>query len=691
MKKSANLRNPTKAASLLAAAMVAVVVEAKANETVMEPMVVVGYSAGRVDETISPSTVETIRADVFKDSGIVTAREALDLIPNVAVNQADSERASSFSVRGSHEITFHEFTGGRAGVGFYLDDVPSSDAFGRDLALFSVERFSFYKGPHGTAFGAPNSMGVIDVVTQAPDAKLRGDASYTYGSYELNQAVAHVSGPIQPNLFFGLDGLYARDEGWYEDRTTGDSYGKHEITSGRMRLRWLPTDQLEINFIAGMDHHDDDPVVYVPSDRTNDRYKVVSSPDAYADGGQNYQSLQALWKGDGWQVKSITSRRVSEFDDDDPVFLREIFDPGVLPRKREQDITTWTQEIRVESTDPDAPWRWRTGLFFGYRDSTLDHYMLGLGPWEGANELDYRQDDYALYGELTHPVGEQLELSAGLRLQILRDHTSSTFNPTPFAESIGGVPVKLDEHENFKGVLPMAAASWKWTDDQRSYFRFSTGQQPGGLALAAAGSTDYDTERSYHYELGHDSSFPDQAVQLHAALFYTAYRDYQSFQFNPAGQTIFNADRAHALGAEGEIRLGPFRGLELYLGAGYTKAKFDEFDTPVGDFSGNTINNIPVCTMNVGGEYRTSWGGMIRLDWRHTGDIWFNEANTVKQDGYTLLDLRIGYERDNYGAYLFARNLLNTEYYTNTYLFQGLPAATPGIPRIIGAELRASF
>lgn len=671
--------------------MVVAVVAAKADETLMEPMIVVGSTAGLVDETISPSTVNTILADLFQDSGIVTAREALDLISNVTVNQGDTARASSFAVRGSREITFHEFTGGRAGVGFYLDDVPSSDAFGRDLALFSVERFSFFKGPHGTSFGVPNSMGVIDVTTQAPDAVLRGDASYTYGSYELNQAVAHISGPILPNLFFGLDGLYSRDEGWYEDRTTGDPYGKHDIASGRMRLRWLPTDQLEINFIAGLDHHDDDPVVYVPSDRTNDRYKVYSSPDAYSTGSQNYQSLQALWKGGNWQVKSITSHRDSDFDDDDPVFLQEIFDPGMLPRKREQDITTWTQEIRAESTDPDAEWRWRAGLFFGYRDSTLDHYMLGLGPWEGANELDYRQDDYALYGELTHPVGEKLELSAGLRLQTLSDHTSSTFDPTPFAESIGGVPVKLDKHENFNAALPMAASSWKWTDDQRSYFRFSTGQQPGGLALAVAGSTNYETERSFHYELGHDSSFPDQSIQVHAVVFYTDYHDYQSYQFNPAGQTIFNAESAHAFGVEGEISACPIDGLKLYAGAGYTKAKFDEFDTPIGDFSGNTINNIPVCTVNLGAEYRTSWGGMVRLDWRYTGDIRFNEANTIKQDGYSLLDLRIGYERENYGVYLFARNLLDSEYYTNTYQFLGAPAATPGIPRILGAELRASF
>lgn len=214
----------------------------------MEPLVVTASALAPAEPVpLSPSTVDSVSAETAAERDIFTVRQALELIPNVAVSEEESARASSFSVRGSHEITFHEFTGGRTGVGFYLDDIPCSDAYGRDLALFAVERISFYKGPHGTAFGVPNSMGVFDVVTRPPGPGLHGEASYTYGSYELNQVQANVSGPISPTLFFGLDGLYTQDDGWYEDRLTGESYGKHETASGRARLRWLATERLEIN------------------------------------------------------------------------------------------------------------------------------------------------------------------------------------------------------------------------------------------------------------------------------------------------------------------------------------------------------------------------------------------------------------------------------------------------------------
>jgi outer membrane receptor protein involved in Fe transport len=42
-------------------------------------------------------------------------------------------------------------------------------------------------------------------------------------------------------------------------------------------------------------------------------------------------------------------------------------------------------------------------------------------------------------------------------------------------------------------------------------------------------------------------------------------------------------------------------------------------------------------------------------------------------------------------VYVFARNLLDEEYLTHAYLFQGEPAATLGVPRMVGMEMRARF
>lgn len=662
-----------------------------AEPDALEPLVIEGEVWGLPAGFTSPSPVDHVSAETARLLGIDVPRKALQLIPNTSITEGDSPRASSFSVRGSREITFHEFTGGATGVGYYLDGIPVMDAYGRDLALFDLERITFFKGPHGTAMGVPHSMGVMDVVTRAPDSEARGNLAYRFGSYDTHRLTGHWSGPLAKDLYLGIDGMYASSGGWFRDRLTGGSFGKRETLSGRMRLRWMPTERLEINLMLSASSHDDDPQVYVASDRTRDRYRAYTSPDAYATGGQRYQALQLKWDADDWGLTSTTVHRASHFEDYDPVFLRNIFDPGILPRYRRMDVTNWTQEFRVESTDPDARWRWRAGVFLSTSESKLDHHMLGLGPWEGGNRMSYQREHYALYGEVTRVVNECLELSAGIRIETLHAHTRSSFEPMPFAESIGGAALSLDRKKDFNAVLPMVAATWKWSDTQRSYLRISAGMQPGGLAIAAAGSGDYDSERSVHYALGHEASFLDGALKTRLSAFYTSYRDYQSFQFNPAGQTVFNAERAHAYGLEAKVRATPCDGLDVYLSAGYTRARFDDFVTPAGDFSGKRINNIPVGTVSAGAQYRASWGGVARLDWRWVGDTFFDEGNTVKQDAYSLLSARIGYERGDFGIYLYGSNLLDTEYYTHTYLFQGLPAATPGSRRVVGLECRLAF
>jgi outer membrane receptor protein involved in Fe transport len=208
-----------------------------------------------------------------------------------------------------------------------------------------VESISIHKGPHGTQFGAPGPLGVFDVTTRRPGPETEGEFSYTYGSHELHRGIIHTSGAILPNLFLGIDGLYARDEGWYEDELTGDAYGKHETTSGRIKLVWEATDQLEFTLTAGADHHDDDPVVYLPF-TTDALYQVHADPDASATGRQGYQALRAVWKQDDWQVKSITSHRSSDFEDEDNALLVEVFFPGSSVRERDQEVTAWTQEIQ---------------------------------------------------------------------------------------------------------------------------------------------------------------------------------------------------------------------------------------------------------------------------------------------------------------------------------------------------------
>jgi iron complex outermembrane receptor protein len=73
-------------------------------------------------------------------------------------------------------------------------------------------------------------------------------------------------------------------------------------------------------------------------------------------------------------------------------------------------------------------------------------------------------------------------------------------------------------------------------------------------------------------------------------------------------------------------------------------------------------------------------------DWYY----FFDESNEFKQEPYTLVNARLGYEGENYGVYLFANNLFDTEYLFNILDF-GQPLAVYGDRASYGIQVRATF
>ena len=72
------------------------------------------------------------------------------------------------------------------------------------------------------------------------------------------------------------------------------------------------------------------------------------------------------------------------------------------------------------------------------------------------------------------------------------------------------------------------------------------------------------------------------------------------------------------------------------------------------------------------------------------GNTFFDDPNTIDQDAFPLVNTRLGYEFDNYGIYLFANNLFDTEYVTQAFDLSG-PVAVFGAPRTFGVQVRTHF
>lgn len=74
------------------------------------------------------------------------------------------------------------------------------------------------------------------------------------------------------------------------------------------------------------------------------------------------------------------------------------------------------------------------------------------------------------------------------------------------------------------------------------------------------------------------------------------------------------------------------------------------------------------------------------------GKFYWNDANTLKQDPYELVNLRTGLETDNYSITFWAKNVFDKKYNCVAFAFSGSSAlAQVGAPRSFGVTFRADF
>lgn len=106
---------------------------------------------------------------------------------------------------------------------------------------------------------------------------------------------------------------------------------------------------------------------------------------------------------------------------------------------------------------------------------------------------------------------------------------------------------------------------------------------------------------------------------------------------------------------------------------GYTDAKFDDYKDPIYDpmtglktgennYDGKRVIGVPKYTYSLATQYRHPKGLFARAELIGTGDIYWDAANTTKQDSYELVNARIGYETEYFDVYLWGKNLFDKEY-----------------------------
>jgi len=354
---------------------------------------------------------------------------------------------------------------------------------------------------------------------------------------------------------------------------------------------------------------------------------------------------------------------------------------------------------------------------------------LPVIPVQYAADYPMQVQTIAVFGDGEWELTDQLSLIGGFRWDHEKNRVASEQTavfvgtyPDPAAFGAPGSPLNMavrainagvaalvaqaggaapQSTREFDAFLPKLGLRYRLTPDANAAFVIQRGYRSGGSSANTARGQlyAYDPEYTWNYEASVRTTWLDGALTVNANAYYIDWSDQQvtvNFGLNDFDYHTVNAGRSHLYGAELEFAHKATAAFDWYGSVGYSKTEFDEFETAIdgetNDLSGSEFAYAPRWTLALGGNYRWGGGFVANLNASYRSSVYtstgFNQDAT-KVGGRTLVNGRLGYETDRWGAYVYAKNLLD-EHYMN-YVRPSTDQALLGEPRVVGAMLQANW
>ncbi len=675
-----------------------------AEELELEAVIV---TAQKSEEDIqkTPLSITALSEIKIEDAGIENTIDLTRFSPNVYMKKSTSENVILIRGISSYESSIYSPTG------FYVDDVNMPLHYMHNVDLYEVERVEVLKGPQGTLYGRNNEAGVVNVRTKQPEgpfqAEIFGDISrYSNRSNSDYKMGLSSSIPIvEDKLHLGLYYQDDRSDGYmtnvYND---DDAAGKRNHKNGRMNLRWLPKDNLDVSLI--LDAMDNDDMIgyyrFTTGTKKTERHEISHDNSEYSNEDGLGKTVRVEFTGNPFNVLSITGNRTyrNENLQDRDCFSDPNEDYGASKSIYENDH--FSQEIRLFSDENDSGLKWLLGLY-AFKENTTVSQENESSRFVRTTEIDISGN--AFFAQASYPIVEKVRLTLGVRFDNQEQEGKQQYDSwnwtdnTPQSENYSK---KLSSEE----FLPKISLSYDYTDDIMFYSLVSQGYMSGGYNYSSARDIDsftYLPEYTTNHEIGVKSSWFRNRLNVNLSYFYIEMKDKQVTEI--VGETlssrIANAAKAVSSGFEIEVSALPADGLEISAGLGVTDARYSEFDASeysadyssveIKDYKDKKIPYIPENTFNISTQYRHQSGFIGRVDLFNTGSQYIDNANTTREDAYSLVNLRLGYEAEKYDVYLWGKNVFDQDYRTVKYLWGGDYLAQDGEPAKFGTTLAYRF
>ena len=666
-------------------------------------------------------------------------------MPNVALDDVGTTRGiANFSMRGlgiNSSIPSIDPT-----VGVFVDGVYLGMTFGAAFDLFGLDSIEVLRGPQGTLFGRNVTGGAVLVNTRKPgdefEARVRA-ALDGGGDGGLNKyLMGSAGGPVSDSLSVGVTAYYNDDDGWFENKLTGDDFGAMEQVMFRPVVVWNPNEQVELvvryqyeevegDGSASQAHTNGLGIDGTPVNFDRDSHDLSIDGEGFQDTESHFVSAEMNLKiGENGVITNIFGYRSYESDllsdiDAQPVSMFH----GAATLESEQ----VSNELRYNGVFAGR-FNLTTGVY--YFNNDIDYHerrdLLGLLTPDNSPALrqdgggEYEVETLGVFAAVDYDLNDSITFSAGLRytteekeariVSLVRNVNS------PCNVLAGTCNFDFIDDEKWDNWSPKVGMIYHMSDGARIYAHWTRGFRSGGYNLRNTaidtvnfGPGPFGEETVDNYEIGFKFSFGQG--YLSGALFFNDIEDMQrevnlADPFSGVVQVIKNTADAEILGIELDGALNLAENLQAtgslgWLDPEYKKVRFDLNSDGMIDGRDKDLDppRAAEWTWSLGLRHHLQVGGLGHVDTRvsysYRDKSYFTDNNLGYILSQKILDAGLDFHMGN-GRWVFSiygKNLLDEVKHGGD---SQLPSRLGPIPlggaygplakgRVIGGEVTFTF
>lgn len=585
----------------------------------------------------APASIGILTPSDIQRNNLSDITPVLNTIPGVLM-QSGGINTNRISIRGIGARTPYGTNKIRAFYGSIPLTSGDSETTIEDIDLEVIDQVEVIKGPLSSLYGAGLGGAMIITPKFARNYNGRAAISTTYGSF----------GVLKNTINYGLNTNSANlNINYHKLETNGyrenSAYNREGITLAGELFKKVNS---RLTYFGNYTYLK----AYIPS--SIDKTTFENNPGAAAftwKASQGYEQYDSYLGGLAydWKVAGRLKNSTSVF-----INVKENYEPRPFDILTQNTIaygarTQFSGSFNLGSLKPEfiAGIEYFKDGFEGSTFADLYENNNNQGSLEGDRLTGTEQDRNFInaFAQLRLPVSKRFELQAGLNYNKTQFSLDNTF-PT---ETLSA------EEYSYEGIWsPQLSLLYKLSRLQTLYISASRGFSLPSIeeTLTAEGTINPNIkpENGYNFEAGGKFYLLNKNLYAEFSLYHMQIKDLLVAQRVGDDQYIgINAGETLHQGIEAAInynwQVNTTVSIKPYAAASIGRYEFKEFINNDINYSGNELTGVPNNKINGGITFSTNFGFYLSGDYYFVDRIPINDANSLYNDSYNLINLKTGY------------------------------------------------